>query len=154
LHTISASMSINRILGLFHPDEEPQVRQRLSDALRYIVSQRLVPKVGGGRLLATEVMGSSLRSREAILLGESDGRDLHEIIESASTQGWHSFEQSLLAALRAGKITEETARLHSVRKLAMNRAIDLLRKELGTPGEPAVAGAGFRLEKDPRRTGA
>ena len=154
LHTISASMSINRILGLFHPDEEPQVRQRLSDALRYIVSQRLVPKVGGGRLLATEVMGSSLRSREAILLGETDGRDLHEIIESASTQGWHSFEQSLLAALRAGKITEETARLHSVRKLAMNRAIDLLRKELGPPADVVPAGAGFRLEKDQRRPGA
>jgi twitching motility protein PilT len=153
LHTVSASMSINRILGLFHPDEEPQVRQRLADALRYIVSQRLVPRVGGGRLLVTEVMGSSLRSREAILLGETEGRDLHEIIESASTQGWHSFEQSLMGALRAGKITEETARLQSVRKLAMNRAIDQLRKEQGVGMPSSLSVGGFRLETDARRSG-
>src|SRR5438067_1836592 len=56
LHTINAGQTINRILGLFTKDEEPQVRQRLADTLRYIVSQRLVSKIGGGRLLVTEIM--------------------------------------------------------------------------------------------------
>ena len=62
LHTISADQTINRILGMFSKDEEQQVRERLAGSLRYIVSQRLVPKKGGGRLLVTELMGSSLRT--------------------------------------------------------------------------------------------
>jgi twitching motility protein PilT len=148
LHTVSASMSINRILGLFHPDEEPQIRQRLADALRYIVSQRLVPREGGGRLLATEVMGSSLRSREAILLGEGEGRDLHEIIESASPQGWHSFEQSLLDAYRKGLVSEENAKLNSVRRLAISRAIDQLKKERAVSNQLLPEGLQLRLDPE------
>ena len=66
LHTISAGQTINRILGMFTKDEEQQVRERLVGSLRYVISQRLVPKKGGGRLLATELLGCNLRSREAI----------------------------------------------------------------------------------------
>src|SRR5580658_3130972 len=94
LHTISAGQTINRILGMFSKDEEQQVRERLAGSLRYIVSQRLVPKKEGGRLLVTELMGSSLRSREAIALGENENRRFNEIIEAGGTLGWHSFEQS------------------------------------------------------------
>jgi len=70
LHTINAGQTINRILGMFAREEEQQVRQRLAASLRYVVSQRLVNKIGGGRLLVTEVMGSSLRTRETIVYGE------------------------------------------------------------------------------------
>ena len=102
LHTISAGQTVNRILGMFSKDEEQQVRERLVGSLRYIISQRLVPKKGGGRLLATELMGSNMRIREAIALGENENRRLADIIEAGSTAGWHSFEQSLLKALRTG----------------------------------------------------
>ena len=128
LHTISASLTINRILGFYSRDEEEQIRQRLADVIRYIVSQRLVPKMHGGRMLVTEVMGSSLRTREAILLGESEVRDIHEIIESGSANGWHSFEQSLLAAFREQKLSEQTAMVYSVNKSNMRRDLDAAKK--------------------------
>ena len=83
LHTISASQSINRVIGMFTSEEEVQVRQRLADTLRYVISQRLAPKIGGGRVLVTEIMGSNLRTRETILLGESESRNYHEIIEAS-----------------------------------------------------------------------
>ena len=69
LHTIDAGQSILRILGLFDQAEEKLIRQRLADTLRYVVSQRLAPKIGGGRQLIMEAMGNSLRTKEAIALG-------------------------------------------------------------------------------------
>ena len=125
LHTISADQTIHRILGMFTKDEEQQVRERLMGSLRYIVGQRLVPKKNGGRLLVTELMGSSLRTREAIEVGENENRRLHDIIEAGSSVGWHSFEQSLLKAYEADLITEETALAHCANKPAMRQRLDL-----------------------------
>ena len=128
LHTINAGQTINRILGMFDKDEEQLMRQRLADTLRWVVSQRLVSKIGGGLHLVTEVMGSNLRSREVITMGESDKRNLHDIIEASVTPyGWHSFEQSLLKAYSAGFITEETALLHATHKSKLRQTIDLSR---------------------------
>jgi twitching motility protein PilT len=124
LHTISSDQTINRIIGLFTKDEEQQIRERLVGSLRYIVGQRLVPKKNGGRLLVTELMGSSLRTREAIGLGENENRRLHDIIEAGSSLGWHSFEQSLLKAVDCELITEETAMLHCVNKPTMRQRLD------------------------------
>jgi twitching motility protein PilT len=128
LHTISAGQTINRILGLFGREEEKQVRERLAETLRYVVSQRLVPKQNGGRLLVTELMGSSLRTREAIALGESENRRLSDIIESGNTSGWHTFEQSLTKAYEDGLITEETALLNCVNRSQMRQRIDTIKK--------------------------
>jgi len=128
LHTISAGQTINRILGMFDRDEEAQVRERLAGSLRYIVSQRLVPKREGGRMLVTELMGSSLRSREAMLIGESESRRFADIIEAGSTMGWHSFEQSLIKAYEDDLITDETAMLYSINKSAMRQRVDMVNK--------------------------
>jgi len=125
LHTISAGQTINRILGMFTKDEEQQVRERLEGTLRYIVGQRLVPKKQGGRLLVTEFMGSSLRTREVIQQGENDNRRLHDIIEAGSSSGWHSFEQSLLKAYEEDLVTEETALLYCVNKPTMRQRLDI-----------------------------
>jgi twitching motility protein PilT len=133
LHTISAGQTINRILGMFSRDEEQQVRERLAGSLRYIVSQRLVPKVGGGRLLVTELMGSSLRSREAISLGENENRRFAEIMEAGGTTGWHTFEQSLAKAYEDDLITDETALLYSVNKQLMHQRVDNIRKRHNAP---------------------
>lgn len=125
LHTINASQTINRILGMFDKDEQSLMRQRLADALRWVVSQRLVPKLDGGLHLVTEVMGNNMRSREVIIAGESEKHNLHEIIESSVTPwGWHSFEQSLLNAVLGGVIAPETALHYSSHKNQMQQALD------------------------------
>ena len=72
LHTIDTGQTINRILGMFEHNEQPQIRHRLADTLRWVVSQRLLPQVGGGRVAAMEVMCSSLRVRDLILNGETE----------------------------------------------------------------------------------
>ncbi len=128
MHTISAGQTINRILGMFSKDEEPQLRQRLADTIRFVVSQRLVSKIGGGRLLVSEIMGSSLRTRETLLYGESEGKTFQEIIEAGSTMGWHSFDQSLLQAYKSDVISDETALIFCAHKNKMRRDIDMARK--------------------------
>jgi twitching motility protein PilT len=132
LHTINAGQTINRIIGMFPRDEEQQLRQRLSETLRYVVSQRLVSKIGGGRLLVTEIMGNNLRTRETIIYGESENKLFSEIIEAGSTLGWHTFDQSLLAAYHAGKVTEETTMLSCTNKGKVRRELDLIQKRSGT----------------------
>ncbi len=125
LHTINASQTINRILGMFDKDEQSLMRQRLANCLRWVVSQRLVPRLDGGLQLVTEVMGNNLRSREVLIAGESEKHNLHEIIESSVTPwGWHSFEQSLLNAVLAGDIAPETALHYSNHKNQMQQALD------------------------------
>ncbi len=128
MHTISAGQTINRILGMFAKDEEQQLRQRLADTVRYVVSQRLVSKIGGGRLLMTEIMGSSLRTRESLLYGEGENRTFQEIIEAGSTLGWHSFDQALLAAYKEDLITDETALIFCAHKNKMRRDLDMVKK--------------------------
>jgi len=132
LHTISAGQTIQRILGMFDKEEEAQVRERLASTLRYVVSQRLAPRIGGGRTLITELMGSSLRTREVIAIGEGENRRLCDIIEAGNVAGWHSFEQSLLAAFENELITEETALLFCTNKPAMHQRIDRVKKEMET----------------------
>jgi twitching motility protein PilT len=132
LHTISAGQTINRILGLFSKEEEQQVRARLAETVRYIISQRLVPKAGGGRLLVTELMGSSLRSREVMALGETETRRIAEIIEAGSIAGWHSFEQSLLKAYEQDLVTQETAVLYCTNKPQMRQRLDTVDKRRDT----------------------
>ena len=143
LHTVDAGQSINRILGLFSVGEEKQLRIRLADTLRYVVSQRLVPKVSGGRQLLTEILGHNLRTREAIALGEGEHRSFYEIIEASSPFGWMTFDQSILAAYENDLITEETAKLFASKKGRITRGIDLIQKSRGVDTE---LDSGLRLD--------
>ncbi len=135
IHTINAGQSINRILGMFELAEETQLRLRLSETLRYIVSQRLAPKLNGGRIMLNEIMGSNLRTREAVALGEDEGRSFYEIIEANATFGWTTFDQSLHRAFQATLITEETANLYATNKGKMTRYIDDVKKKRGLDNE-------------------
>jgi twitching motility protein PilT len=128
LHTINAGQTIGRILSFFNREEEQQIRERLSETVRYIASQRLVNNVSGGRLLVTEIMGSNLRTRETIRCGESENKTFHEIIEAASAFGWHTFDQSLLKAREANLITDETVMLYCTNKGNMRSRLDLMQK--------------------------
>ena len=147
LHTISASQTIQRILGMFFRDEEQQVRERLVGILRYVISQRLVPKKDGGRLLVTELMGSSLRTREAIAIGENENRRLSDIIEAGHSYGRHSFEQSLIKAYEENLITEETAMLYCISKSQMRQRVDLVNKRRETA--PAASTLKMKVDKTP-----
>jgi twitching motility protein PilT len=152
LHTISAGQTIKRILGMYDTSEEQLLRQRLADTLRFVVGQRLVSKIGGGRLLIMEIMGSSLRTREAIVYGEGENRTFQEIIEAGTTLGWKTFDQSLVEAYKADLITDETALMYSAHKNKMSRDIEMIKKlrnqhhdqpsglQMAPKPEPIVAG--------------
>jgi len=144
LHTIDAGQSISRILGMFPRDEEKQLRLRLSEMLRYVVSQRLAPKIGGdGRALLMEVMGNSLRTKEAVAYGESEGREFYDIIQDGATFGWMTFDQCITRAYEAEVITEETANLYATRKGIMQRNIDQIKKQQNLLTETT---SGLRLD--------
>ena len=131
LHTIDAGQTINRILGMFDQSEQEQVRMRLADTLRWIVSQRLAPKVGGGRSALLEIMGSNLRVKDSITQGESEGKSFYEIIEASYTFGWRTFDQSCLEAFEQGLITEENAVLYCTKKGVTSRGLDNIKKRRG-----------------------
>jgi twitching motility protein PilT len=143
IHTVDAGQAINRILGLFSLGEEQQLRIRLADTVRYIVSQRLAPKVGGGRQLLNEIMGNNLRTRETIALGEGESRTFYEIIEASSSFGWMTFDQSIMAAYEADLISEETAKTFASRKGKVTRCIDVVQKIRGMDND---LDSGLRLD--------
>jgi twitching motility protein PilT len=131
LHTIDAGQTINRILGMFEPEEQEQIRVRLADTLRWVVSQRLAPRVGGGRYALLEVMGANLRTRETIVHGESEGKSFYEIIESNATFGWRNFDMACLEAYDRNVISEETALLYCSKRGFVARGIDKIKKARG-----------------------
>ena len=143
LHTIDAGQTINRILGMFEPEEQEQIRARLADMLRWIISQRLVPKVGGGRYAMLEIMGANLRVQESIRLGESEGKSFYEIIEASQPFGWRTFDFSALEAYEQGKVTEETALLYCTKRGPVMRGIDNLKK---TRGEATTTMQSLRMK--------
>jgi twitching motility protein PilT len=131
LHTVDAGQTINRVLGMFETEEQEQIRLRLADTLRWVVSQRLIPKIGGGRYALMEIMGSNLRTKETIVQGESEGKSFYEIIESSQPFGWRTFDFSAIEAFEQGFITEETAVLYCSKRGPVTRAIDNLKKARG-----------------------
>jgi len=128
---------------MFPRDGEKQLRLRLSEMLRYVVSQRLAPKVGGGRTLLLEVMGNSLRTKEAVALGEADNRSFYDIITDSFSFGWCTFDQSIVRAYVDGLITEETALIYASRKGIVQREIDQIKKSQGANLD---APTGLRLD--------
>jgi twitching motility protein PilT len=131
IHTIDAGQTINRILGMFETEEQEQIRARLADMLRWVLSQRLIPKIGGGRYALLEIMGANLRTQESIRLGESEGKSFYEIIEASQAFGWRTFDFSALEAYENGTITEETALLYCTKRGPVTRGIDNIKKARG-----------------------
>ena len=142
LHTIDCGQTINRILGLFETEEQEQVRYRLSDTVRWIISQRLAPKISGGRYPLVEVMGNNLRTKESIMQGEGEGKSFYEIIDASGTFGWRTFDTACLEAYKKGLITEETALLYCTKKGYVTRGIDNIKK---TRGETTTNIADLRM---------
>ncbi len=131
LHTVDAGQTINRILGMFDTEEEKQIRIRLSDAIRYVVCQRLLPREGGGRVAAFEIMGKDIRVKELILDGESEGKTFYEVIESNRAFGWRTFDDSILELFQEGQISHDTAMAYASKKAIMRRGIDRIKSARG-----------------------
>ncbi|VAW41191.1 Twitching motility protein PilT [hydrothermal vent metagenome] len=131
LHTIDAGQTINRILGMFEHDEQPQIRNRLADTIRWIVSQRLVPKVGGGRIAAMEILCTSLRVTDLIINGESEEKTFYDIIKAGSAHSMRTFDQHLVGLFEQGLITEESALIYSSHRSEIKRGLDTIKSARG-----------------------
>ncbi|MEJ2235817.1 MAG: PilT/PilU family type 4a pilus ATPase [Syntrophobacterales bacterium] len=131
LHTVDAGQTINRILGMFDTEEEKQIRIRLSDAIRYVVCQRLLPREGGGRVAAFEIMGKDIRVKELILDGESEGKTFYEVIESNRAFGWCTFDDSILELFQEGQVSHDTAMAYASKKAIMRQGIDRIKAARG-----------------------
>jgi twitching motility protein PilT len=109
LHTIDASKTVERIVGVFPLAEQHVIRNRLAKSFRYIVSQRLIPlKSGTGRVAALELLKSTLRTREYIEKGETEGKTLLDAMRVGTTEGMQHFDGEIEKLIRAGTIDFET----------------------------------------------
>ena len=109
LHTIDAAKTVDRIVGVFPKDQEPQVRTRLAQSFRYVISQRLLPKTGGGRVAVLEILKSTMRTRDYILKGESEGRSLTDAMHDGVVDGMQTFDDELEKLWNDGAISKEIA---------------------------------------------
>lgn len=149
LHTVNAGQAISRIVGMFDQEEEKQIRQRLADTIRWIVGQRLVPRVGGGRWAVHDILANTIRSNELILNGEADGKTFYDIQEVGEPFGMTTFDQSLLRSYEHGIVAEETAVAYATRKAIVQRGIDTIKQKRG---EKTTEIEGLRLDVDYNRT--
>ncbi len=107
LHTSSAVESLDRIVAEYPPDEQDRVRNRLADVLRCVISQKLLPRVGGGRIMAKEVLWMTPSSRAAIK-NQNTG-EIYQMMWEGWNQGMITLEQDLFRLMRQGRITTDTA---------------------------------------------
>lgn len=131
LHTVDAGQTINRVLGMFNIEEEAQIRIRLAETFRWVVSQRLLPKTIGGRIAAFEVMGTNLRVKDAILHGESEGKTFYDIMESSEAFGMCTFDHYIIGLYERGLITQETAKAYASHRGIVGRGIDTVKSRRG-----------------------
>lgn len=110
LHTIDASKTIERIVGVFPLADQQVIRMRFAKSFRYIISQRLLPRKGGqGRIAAIEILKSTMRTREYVERGESEGKSLVDAMRDGSTEGMQHFDAELERMVRDGTIDLQTA---------------------------------------------
>ena len=131
LHTTDAGQTVNRIVGMFELEEERQIRIRLADSMRWIACQRLLPKEGGGRVAAFEIMRTSLRAKDSILHGESEGKTFYEIIQGNRSFGMMTFDECIVDLYTEGSISEQTAMSYASHKAIVGRTIDSIKASKG-----------------------
>jgi twitching motility protein PilT len=138
LHTVDASKTIERIIGVFPLSDQQAIRTRLARVFRYIVSQRLIPKKDGtGRVAAIEILKSTMRTRDYVEKGETEGKSLLDAMRDGSTEGMQYFDGELERLVRTGILDLEPA-------LSYATNAGNLRLELSDLAEAAPALAGSR----------
>ena len=114
LHTIDASKTVERIIGVFPLADQQTIRNRFAKSFRYIISQRLLPrKDGTGRVAAIEILKSTLRTREYLEKGEAEGRSLTDAMRDGELEGMQPFDLVIEKLIRSGVVDMETGLAYS-----------------------------------------
>ncbi len=154
LHTTDAAKTVERIVGMFPLDEQHIIRLRFSKAFRYIVAQRLLPlKDGSGRLGVIEILKSTMRTREYVEKGESEGKSLVDAMRDGNMDGMQDFDSVIEQYVRNGTVDLETALAYSTN--AGNLRLQLTdwiadqakesKKAAARPGPGAAPAGGFPM---------
>ncbi|HVR70062.1 MAG TPA: PilT/PilU family type 4a pilus ATPase [Vicinamibacteria bacterium] len=156
LHTIDAAKTVDRIVGVFPKNEERQIRTRFAQAFKWVVSQRLVPRQGGGRMALCEIMRSSSRTREYVQEGEREGKSLLDAMADGALEGMQTFDSELERLINAGQIDRETGLSYSTNRTNLQLRLDThaghdaaarpAPKEPGAPARPPAPAPASELD--------
>jgi twitching motility protein PilT len=138
LHTIDASKTVERIIGIFPLSDQQTIRNRFAKSFRYVISQRLIPrKDGTGRVAAIEILKSTLRTREYLEKGEEEGRSLVDAMRDGELEGMEHFDGVIEKLIRSGVIDLETGLAYATNagnlRLQLTDLSEEPAPELGTP---------------------
>ena len=140
LHTIDASKTVDRIIGVFPKNEERVIRTRIAQSFRYIISQRLIPRPDGkGRVAAIEILKSTMRTREYIEKGEAEGKSLIDAMEQGDQEGMQTFDGVIEKMIRSGVLNQETAMPYATNVGNLMLRLGDLGGETHVPDEAAPA---------------
>ena len=143
LHTIDASKTIERIVGVFPSSDQPAIRGRLAKSFRYIISQRLIPKPDGtGRVAVFEILKSTLRTREYVQKGETEGKSLLDAMRDGAGEGMQCFDIEIEKLIRAKVLDIDTGLSYATNEGNLRLLLaDLLEGEQGRipSGAPRAA---------------
>jgi twitching motility protein PilT len=150
LHTIDAAKTVERIVGAFPMADQQGVRNRLSKAFRYIVSQRLMPrKDDKGRIAVIEILTSTMRTREYVEKGETEGKSLLDAMRDGDTEGMQYFDGEIEKLVRSGVVSMETGLAFSTN--AGNLRLELADFKEGSPNtkkaEPSAENIEMEIER-------
>ena len=133
IHTADCAGAVERLLAFFPAAEQALARSRLAGSLRYVLAQRLLPRLAGGRVAAVEVLAATLRTRERIAAGETDSLGFRDIMEQGAPYGMTTFDASMAALFAAGIVTEAAVLDRSTDRGAVARALDAVKADRGQP---------------------
>ncbi len=121
LHTNGAAQSVDRMIDVFPPHQQPQVRAQLSNIIQAIVSQRLIPAIGGGRIAASEILVGTPAVRNIIREGKT--HQLEAVIQTGAEFGMQSMDKTLVNLIHSGVITYEEAKNYAVDVAELDRLL-------------------------------
>jgi twitching motility protein PilT len=138
---------VDRIIGVFPKNEERVIRTRIAQSFRYIVSQRLIPRADGkGRIAAIEILKSTMRTREYIEKGESEGKSLIDAMEQGDQDGMQTFDGQIERLVRSGALTQEGALPYATNANNLLLRLGDLGGSTPAPQTPAVSEEGSMLD--------
>lgn len=147
LHTIDASKTVDRIIGVFPKNEERVIRTRIAQSFRFIISQRLLPRAdGNGRIAAIEILKSTMRTREYIEKGETEGKSLIDAMDQGDQDGMQSFDKVIESYIREGLIDKEVALPYATNAGNLLLRLADMPNELPTPKPEPAPESGSMLD--------
>lgn len=121
LHTNSAAQSVDRMIDVFPPHQQQQIRVQLSNILQGIVSQRLIPSIGGGRVAAAEILVTTPAVRN--IVREQKTHQLEAVIQTGSSEGMQSMDRTLASLIKTGRITLDEAKGYAIDQKELERLL-------------------------------